>query len=59
MTKRISLSEYDAAHLYDLALPTFQEGCADCKNLKNRLEDFIGKDVAESIKKQQEEHPYD
>ena len=54
---RISFSQYDAEHLYDLALEHFcvyeKEGkCVLCLRLKKRLELFIGKKEATHIQKQ-------
>ena len=61
--RRISFSQYDAAHLYDLALEHFcvskEEGvCHVCVNLKNRLEKFIGEEEVKYIRKQNKRHPY-
>jgi hypothetical protein len=56
--KRISFSEYDASHLYDLALQNFQEDCVLCNQLKERLTTIIGKDEVRRIKTQQNKHPY-
>lgn len=41
--KRISFTEQDIKHLYELSLEHFQKGCFMCDKLKKRLEDFIGK----------------
>lgn len=67
MTKRsaprISFSEYDATHLYELALEHFciseKEGvCYVCLNLKVRLEKMIGKKEVVRIQRQVKQHPY-
>jgi len=44
-SSRISFTEQDSKHLYELSLEHFQEGC-----LKNRLENFIGKKDIKKIK---------
>ena len=65
MTKKryISFSEYDATHLYELALEDFcvskKEGvCHTCLNLKKRLEKFTGEKEVKSVKRQVKKHPY-
>ncbi|PIX57186.1 MAG: hypothetical protein CO060_03125 [Candidatus Yonathbacteria bacterium CG_4_9_14_0_2_um_filter_43_16] len=60
---RISFSEYDATHLYELALEHFcvsdKEGvCHVCLSLKQRLEKIIGKSEVSRIKRQVKQHPY-
>jgi len=60
---RISFSEYDAAHLYELALENFcvskREGvCVECLVLKKRLEKFIGKKEIKHIQRQIKKHGY-
>ena len=53
-TKRITLNEFEASHLYELALEHFcvnNEWCFGCEKIKKRLEKFIGdKDVKEITK---------
>ena len=56
--KRISLSEYDATHLYELALENFKPKCGDCIYLKKRLEKFIGEKEVRSVKRQIKKYPY-
>jgi len=65
MTKkrRISFSEYDVAHLYELALDNFcvseKEGvCHICLDLKKRLEKFVGKKEIKHIQRQIKKYPY-
>jgi len=60
---RISFGQYDAAHLYDLALEHFcvskKEGvCTMCANLKKRLEKYIGTKEAARIRRQIKKHGY-
>ena len=60
---RISFTEYDATHLYELALEHFcvseKEGvCYVCLRLKNRLEKMIGKKEVARIQRQVKQHPY-
>ena len=47
---RISFTEQDSQHLYELSLEHFQEGCFICEKLKKRLENFIGKKDVQRIK---------
>jgi hypothetical protein len=60
--RRISFGEFDAAHLYSLALENFcvsgKEGvCAACVQLKQRLEKMIGPKEIQSIQRQAKKHP--
>ena len=60
--RRISFGEFDAAHLYSLALENFcvseKEGvCAACLNIKQRLEKEIGPREARRIQRQAKQHP--
>lgn len=48
--KRISFTEQDSEHLYELSLEHFQEGCFVCDKIKKRLEDFIGKKRVQQTK---------
>ena len=56
--KRISFSQYDCDHLYELAYSHFCFGCAECDHLKARLEKFIGKKEVAALKKILKKHPY-
>lgn len=61
--KRISFSNQDAKHLYELALEHFciskKDGkCVECFHLKKRLERYVGKNEIVSIKKQVRKHSY-
>ena len=61
--RHISFSQYDAAHLYELALEHFEvskeEGvCALCIELKNRLEKFVGQKEVQRIKRLVRKHGY-
>jgi hypothetical protein len=56
--KRISLSERDAGHIYELASQNFQDGCYQCELIKTRLEKFIGPDEVKFIKKIVKKNPY-
>ncbi|MEK7568500.1 MAG: hypothetical protein AAB497_00105 [Patescibacteria group bacterium] len=60
---RISFSEYDAVHLYELALEHFcvseKEGvCYICLRIKNRLEKMIGKKEVARVRRNVKLHPY-
>lgn len=60
---RISFGQYDAAHLYELALEHFcvskKDGvCLMCINLKQRLEKYIGHKEAQRIQRQIKKHGY-
>lgn len=60
---RISFSDYDATHLYELALEHFcvskKEGvCYVCLRIKTRLEKMIGKKEVARIQHQVKQHPY-
>ena len=50
---RISFNEYDISHLYELALEHFciEEDCFVCRNLKKRIEAFIGIEQTKYIKR--------
>jgi len=56
--RRISFSEYNAEHLYELALDNFQENCWECESIKKRLEKFLGKKTVRFVKKNNKKHPY-
>lgn len=48
---RISFSEQDSQHFYELSLEHFQKGCFVCDKIRKRLlEDFIGKKDVQRIK---------
>lgn len=60
---RISFSNQDAAHLYELALEHFcvskKEGkCIICLRLKNRLETYLGNNKVVYIRKQISKYSY-
>jgi hypothetical protein len=60
--RRISFGEFDAAHLYSLALENFcvskKEGvCAACLHVKGRLENMIDPKEVGRIKRQLKKHP--
>ena len=60
--RRISFGQFDAMHLYSLAVENFsvskKEGiCVVCVNLKRRLERAIGEKEARSIRRQVKKHP--
>jgi hypothetical protein len=55
--KRISFDEYGAAHLYELALDSFQPKCFECELLKKRLEKFINKKEVARIKRDLKRYP--
>lgn len=60
---RISFSDYDATHLYELALEHFcvseKEGvCHVCLSIKTRLEKMIGKKEVARVKRNVKLHPY-
>ncbi|MDP2704748.1 MAG: hypothetical protein Q8P01_06140 [bacterium] len=60
--KRISFGEFDAAHLYSLAVENFciseREGiCFACVSLRARLEKMIGEKEARAIQRQVKKHP--
>ena len=62
-TRRISFSQYDAAHVYELALEHFcvskDEGiCPLCLVVKKRFEKFIGEKEVNRIRRQVRKHPY-
>jgi hypothetical protein len=56
--ERISFSQEDASHLYELAYQNFQEGCYLCDKEKSRLESFIGTRSAKVIRAMIKKHPY-
>jgi hypothetical protein len=56
---RITFDEYYAAHLYELSLEHFQEGCIVCDNTRKRLEKFIGPKAVRHVKNIVKKHPYD
>lgn len=58
MQKRISFSQQDAQHLYELSLEHFQEGCNECNKLKSRLETFIGPAEVRSTKRSVKKNGY-
>jgi hypothetical protein len=53
MSKRITFSQHDASHLYELALEHFciEEECWQCMGIKKRLEKFIGVNEVRHIRK--------
>jgi len=60
--RRISFGEFDAAHLYSLALENFcvskKEGaCLACVHIKSRLENVIDPKEVRRIKWQLKKHP--
>ena len=55
---RISFDKYDAAHLYELALENFQDGCYSCGKIKKRLEEFIGAREVGFAKRIVKKNPY-
>jgi len=56
--KRISFSEYDAEHLYELAYENFQPLCSECQSIKKRLEKFLGVGVVKFVKRNIKKYPY-
>lgn len=56
--KRITLNERDSAHIYELALGHFQDGCIECEWLRLRFEKFIGLKEVRSIKRRVKKNPY-
>jgi hypothetical protein len=69
--KRISLTQRQAQHLYELALEHFcmnrpikfgkmkvAPDCCECSNLKKRLEKFIGEEEVRWTKRMLKKHPY-
>lgn len=63
LAPRISFSDYDATHLYELALEHFcvseKEGvCHVCLRIKERLEKMIGKKEVACVKRNVKLHPY-
>ncbi|MEK7582202.1 MAG: hypothetical protein AAB488_02655 [Patescibacteria group bacterium] len=62
-TPRISFTNYDTTHLYELAFEHFcvseKEGvCFLCLRLKDRLEKVAGKKEVARIQRQVKQHPY-
>ena len=60
--RRISFGEFDAAHLYSLALENFcvsrKDGiCPACREIKQRLENMVGPKGVRSIRQQLKKHP--
>lgn len=60
---RISFSDFDATHLYELALEHFcvseKEGiCHACLSIKTRLEKMISKKEVARVKRNVKLHPY-
>jgi hypothetical protein len=60
--KRISFGDFDAAHVYSLAVENFcvdkKEGvCFACLELKSRIEKFIGEKEAKYIQRQIKKYP--
>lgn len=55
---RISFSIYDADHIHELALESFQKGCCVCDNIKKRLEKFIGAKRVRASKMAVKNRPY-
>lgn len=61
--RKIILDEYDAYHLYEIALEHFQinprEGiCWLCLRIKKRIEKFLGEKSVKSIKYAVKKNPY-
>lgn len=57
-SRRLSFTDYDVAHLYELACENFQAGCHMCAHNKNRMERFLGKKVVKKIREDLELNPY-
>jgi hypothetical protein len=61
-SKRISFSESDASHLYELSLQNFQTDkdspCFLCVIIKKRLEKFLGDKEVGRIKRIIKKNPY-
>ena len=55
---RISFTQQDLGHLFELSLEHFQEGCFWCDKLKKRMEDFIGEKDVKRIKKSVHKNGY-
>lgn len=55
---RISFSIYDADHIHELALESFQKGCYACDTIKKRLEKFIGSKRMRATKRAVKKFPY-
>lgn len=58
-SRRISFTDYDIAHLYELACGNFQAGCHMCEHNKRRMERFLGKKMVKKIRENLEINPYD
>ncbi|OGF69814.1 hypothetical protein A3C73_03505 [Candidatus Giovannonibacteria bacterium RIFCSPHIGHO2_02_FULL_44_11] len=60
--KRISFSEQDALHIYELSLEHFCTGknecCIICKTIKRRLEKFAGKKWVRHIRRMVKKNSY-
>ena len=56
--KHLTLNEYTATHLYELAHNNFLKKCTDCEQLKERLEKFIGDKQVRAIKRILKKNPY-
>jgi len=39
---KISFSEYEMEHLYDMARDNMEDECIECQKLKYRIEKFLG-----------------
>ena len=57
-SNRISFTEQDSKHLYELSLEHFQEGCFVCDKIKKHLEDSIGKKDVQRIKNSVSKNTY-
>jgi hypothetical protein len=55
---KISLSESDLIHLFELAYQNFQKGCPECKIVKKKVIKIIGKREADWVRRQVKKHPY-
>lgn len=38
---KISFSEYEMEHLYDMAKDNMEDGCVECQKLKKRIGKFL------------------
>lgn len=60
--KKISFNDFDAARLYEWSLAVEQCSgkfeCHCCPKIQERLEKFIGKDEAKSLRRLVKKHPY-
>jgi len=48
---KISFSEYEMEHLYDMARDNMEDECIECQYLKKRIEKFLGEEIVNEIKK--------